>query len=200
MALGMLVGCDNEPSAVVKPSQVERGEITDGYYINKDMGFKIQIPEGYYVATQEEMDARFDINQLIEDNEMESLITYLAFFSQKQIDDAENNSHIMISIEDASKYGYTDKDRYIEHMAYEKSSTYKSVEGAKVTLSDQTNVWISTRKFANRTITLDMEGLFVIFDMYAVIRNGYFLSVMIGAYSEDDLNYLKGYLDTFIFE
>lgn len=200
MALGMLVGCDNEPSAVVKPTEVERGEIVDGYYINKDMGFKIQVPEGYYVATQEELDAKFDINQLIEDNEMESFITYLAFFSQKQIDDAENNSHIMISIEDASKYGYTDKDRYIEQMAYDKYSTYKSVEGAKVTLSDQTNVWVSTRKFANRTITLDMEGLFVIFDMYAVIRNGYFLSVMIGAYSEDDLNYLKGCLDTFVFE
>ncbi len=45
-----------------------------------------------------------------------------------------------------------------------------------------------------------MEGLYVIFDMYAVIKNGYFLSIMIGAYSDADLEYLRGYLDTFVFE
>ncbi|HOD93264.1 MAG TPA: hypothetical protein PLT91_04540 [Clostridia bacterium] len=200
ITFSILAGCDNKPVNIIKPDDVSRGEISEGYYINKDMGFKIQVPIDYHVATDEELDTKFNITQYVEDEEVESFITYLAFFSKKSTEETEDNSHIMISIEDASKYGYTDKDTYIEYMAYDKSNIYKNIEGAQVTLSNQTNVWLGNRKFAHRTVTLDMEGLYVIFDMYAVIKNGYFLSIMIGAYSDEDLEYLRGYLDTFVFE
>jgi hypothetical protein len=200
LSISIFAGCENKPSEIIKPEDVSRGEISEGYYINKDMGFKIQVPSDYHVATDEELDTKFNITQYVDDEEVESYITYLAFFSKKSTEETEDNSHIMISIEDAGKYGYTDKDTYIEYMAYDKSTTYKAIEGAKVTLSNQTNVWLGDRRFANRTVTLDMEGLYIIFDMYAVIKNGYFLSIMIGAYSDADLEYLRGYLDTFVFE
>lgn len=193
-------GC-NKKVEIVKPEHVSRGEVVDGYYVNKDMGFKIKVPENYYIATEEDLDTKFDIKQhMEEDDELEIFITYLAFFSQKPIDDAQDNSHIMISVEDASKYGYADKDTYIEYMSNSKADTYRNVKEAKITLSNQTNVWLGNRKFANRTITLDLHGLYMIFDMYAVVKNGYFLSIMIGAHNETDLEYLRGYLDTFSFE
>lgn len=200
LSFSLLVACESKPSQIVKPEDISRGEVSDGYYINKDMGFKMQIPEDYHIATEEELDTKFNITQYVDDDEIESFITYLAFFSEKSTEETEDNPHIMIAVEDAGKYGYTDKDTYIEYMAFDKSTAYKAIEGANVIVSNQTNVWLSTRKFANRTITLDMEGLYVVFDMYAVIKNGYFLSIMIGAYSDEDLAYLRGYLDTFVFE
>jgi nucleoside diphosphate kinase len=176
----MLVGC-NKNIEIVKPEHVSRGEVVDGYYVNEDMGFKIKVPENYYTATEEELDTKFDIKQHVEDDELEVFITYLAFFSQKPVDDAQDNSHIMISVEDASKYGYSDKDTYIEYMSNSKADTYRNIEGAKITLSNQTNVWLGNRKFANRTLTLDLHDLYMIFDMYAVVKNGYFLSITITA-------------------
>jgi hypothetical protein len=200
LSISMLAGCDSKPTEIIKPLEIGRGEVTDGVYTNKDMGISIEVPEGYYIATEEELETSFDITHLLEDEDMVSYITYLAFFSLKPIDDAENNSHIMISVEDASKYGYSDKDTYIEYMAYEKSSTYESIEGAEVTVSNHKNVWLSNRKFAYRSITLDMDELYMVFDMYGVIKNGYFLTIMIGAFSDDDLDFLRGYLDTFVIE
>lgn len=200
LSISMLAGCDSKSTEIVKPLEIGRGEVVDGIYTNKDMGISIEVPEGYHIATEEELETSFDITHLLEDEDMVSYITYLAFFSLKPIDDAENNSHIMISVEDASKYGYSDKDTYIEYMAYEKSSAYQSIEGAEVTVSNHKNVWLSNRKFAYRSITLDMDDLYMVFDMYGVIKNGYFLTIMIGAFSDEDLDFLRGYLDTFVIE
>jgi hypothetical protein len=158
LSISIFAGCENKPSEIIKPEDVSRGEISEGYYINKDMGFKIQVPSDYHVATDEELDTKFNITQYVDDEEVESYITYLAFFSKKSTEETEDNSHIMISIEDAGKYGYTDKDTYIEYMAYDKSTTYKLLKEQKLHCLIRPMCGLVTEDSQNRTVTLIWRG------------------------------------------
>lgn len=205
MALCVLTGCNGGPSPIIKPLEVSMGEIINGYYINEDFGFSMKVPDGYYIATEEELATKFNITDLIEeaedeDDAVEDFTTYLAFFSEATLENMDGNSHIMIAVEDANKYGYSDKDTYLEYMVYDKTTIYESVKDAIVDSGTLSQVWIGSRRFANRMITLTMPDFNVKFDMYAVVKNGYFLTIMIGAYSDEDLAYLQGFLDTITIE
>ncbi len=199
--LSLFTACvDKDPGTPIKPDVVTKGEVSDGYYINKDMGFKIQVPKDYYQASEEELGSMFSMREIFGDDEIEETVNYLAFFSKDIIDEMENNSHIMIAVEDADNFRYMNKDSYVENMSVAKAELYRDIKGAKVSLSNQKSVWLDTRKFANRSVTLNIDEFEITFDMFAVVKNGYFLSIIIGAYNQEDLEYLRSIVNSLVFQ
>ncbi len=176
-----VTGCFTKPKNTLSMARWD-----DDVFVSEWAGFKLPVPEGWYVATDEEIKEVMNLGAEViagatgedADKYKAANAVYPLYMSKYPLDSEELNPNAMIVIEKLSALQnllIKDADSYIE-------STMQQLEGLNIGYSTEKGdkVVIAGEEYSSMTATLELiEDLSLIQRYYSRVHDGYIISFIL---------------------
>lgn len=174
------------------------GEFVADTYINKRFGFKVTVPEGWYIPSQDELEAFIGSAADVKDNELapESEITlmYCTKLDPERAVSTNSNINIILSRKKAITRTLNDEEYYNRMITDVGDVIEQSYPGSTEKHSGDFNIEINGRNYGSFSYEVDYQGTKVYLDQYFTLLGDYSLLITLTYFDADD----KPIMDAFM--
>jgi hypothetical protein len=166
------------------------GEVQGNMYVNKALGFSAAIPEGWEVATKQEMDALYGISTeyFEKTTELESgSQTYIFYCSKYGADDTGLNPNINVGISNqAETMAVIESEETFNIFLDQYKPMIESMYGSEVDLKGERGLMINDKEYSVIHVSGDLNGTHLWQDQYFAGAGGYALIITVTYFDEQD--------------